>query len=85
MRCSTRIDALYLSRRSGTDTDGECNISDLLCEYHAACGRQHLRITNAGDWISCRHQDCAGNDRSSERGETYLIDTNDGTFRMTVA
>jgi hypothetical protein len=42
MRCSTRIDALYLSRRSGTDTDGERNISDLLCKYHAACGRQHL-------------------------------------------
>jgi hypothetical protein len=85
MRCSTRIDALYLSRRSGTDTDGDCNVSDLLCEYHAACGRQHLRITNAWDWISCRHQDCAGDDRSSERGETYLINANDGTFGMTVA
>jgi hypothetical protein len=85
MRCGTRIDALHLSRRSGTDTDGERNVSDLLCEHHATRGRQHLRITNAGDWISCRHQDCAGDDRSSERGETYLIDANDGTFRMTVA
>jgi len=85
MRCSTRIDALYLSRRSGTDTDGHRNVSDLLCEYHATRGRQHLRIANTWDWISCRHQDCAGDDRSSKRGETYLIDTNDGTFRMTVA
>jgi hypothetical protein len=85
MRCSTRIDALYLSRGSGTDTDGERNVSNLLCEHHATRGRQHLRITNAGNWVSCRHQDCAGDDRSSERGETYLIDTNDGTFRMTVA
>jgi hypothetical protein len=85
MRRCTRIDALHLSRGSGTDTDGERNVSDLLCEHHATRGRQQLRIANAWDWISCRHQDCAGDDRSSKRGETYLIDTNDGTFRMTVA
>jgi hypothetical protein len=85
MRCSTRVDALYLSRRSGTDTDGERNGSDLLCEYHATRGRQHLRIADAWDWITRRHQDGAGDDRSSERGEPNLINADNGTFRMSVA
>jgi hypothetical protein len=85
MRCCTWIETLHLSRRRSANTNGDRNVSNLLCKYHSTCGRQHLRIANARDWISCRHQDGAGNNRSSERGEPYFIDANDGTFRMTVA
>jgi hypothetical protein len=85
MRRCTRIDALHLSRRSGTNTDSDRNVSNLLCKYDATCGRQHLRISNTGDRIPCRHKDRAGDHRSGERGETNLIDANHGTFRMTVA
>ena len=83
--CSTWIETFNLSRRSGTNTDSDRNVSNLLCEYDATCGRQHLRISNTGDRIPCRHKDRAGDHRSGERGETNLIDANDGTFRMSVA
>lgn len=85
MRRCTRIDALYLSRRSGSNTNSDRNVSNLLRKCYATCGRQHLRISNTGDRIPCRHKDRAGDHRSCERGETNLIDANDGTFRMTVA
>jgi hypothetical protein len=85
MRRRAGINALHLSRRGCADADRDRHVSNLLGKHHATCGRQHLRIANAGDWISSRHQDRAGDDRASEWGETYFIDADDGALRMTVA